>query len=127
MGMSIGAAVNPRESALPGIAGGLAIGGGIAAATARSLSFPAPVALGAGALVGVPMATIAIMNHRGDANTLLQSAAVGAAPLAMAGGLLGAFGAAFGGGNAMIASGVLFGGIAGAALGAITHAATRPS
>jgi uncharacterized membrane protein YfcA len=98
MGMSIGAAVNPRESALPGIAGGLAIGGGIAAATARSLSFPAPVALGAGALVGVPMATIAIMNHRGDANTLLQSA-----------------------------SGVLFGGIAGAALGAITHAATRPS
>ena len=116
----------PSGSPLPGMAAGAIIGTGVAVATARKLMFPAPVAITAGALVGGPIAAISYMNNHGGSNSLLQSTLVGAAPFALAGTALGLFGSGWGAGRGVIATGAVMGTIVGGALGAVTHALTKP-
>lgn len=107
---------------------GAAIGTGVAVTTARTLAFPAPVAVASGLLIGGPIAAVSYMNNHGNPNSLLGSMLVGAAPLALAGGAIGLFGAGWsqGSGKALIATSVIMGTLTGAAIGGITHALTKP-
>ena len=114
--------------ALVGTAVGAAVGTTIAIAGATRLSFPLPVALAAGAVIGGPIAGVSILNNTGKPSELWQSALVGAGPLAVVGGALGAFGAGWDGGKVGvgIATGAVMFGLAGAGVGALTHWLTKP-
>ena len=121
----------PRTSvsdALPGVIAGGVVGAGVAAATMKGLKFPIPVALIAGAVIGGPIAGVSLLNNTGEPGKLWQSALVGAGPLAVVGGALGAFGTAFDGGSlgVGIAAGAISFGLVGAGIGALAHAATKP-
>ena len=140
--MSVGAMGGVRtpqvdKAGIVGAGIGTAVGVGVAAATMKSLSFPRPVGIVAGAVIGGPIAAVSLMNNHGEPNKAWQSMAIGAAPLAVIGGALGAFGAAWDGSMgssysklgavAAIATGAITFGLAGGAIGGITHWASTPS
>lgn len=114
--------------ALVGTAVGAAVGTTVAVAGMKRLSFPLPVALIAGAVIGGPIAGVSILNNTGKPSSLWQSALVGAGPLAVVGGALGAFGAGWDGGKVGVgvATGAVMFGLAGAGIGAVTHWLTKP-
>jgi hypothetical protein len=117
-----------QTKAIAGVAAGTAIGAGVAIAGAKAASFPLPVALVAGGVIGGPIAAVSLLNNVGEPSKAWQSALVGAAPLAVVGGALGAFGAGWDGGKigAGIATGAVMFGLAGAGIGALTHWLTKP-
>lgn len=120
------------KSALPGVIAGVAVTGGITALGMTRGALPLPLALTLGAAVGGPIIGISLMNSDGKPNKAWQSALVGAAPFAVAGGGLGAMSSMManksselkmiGGG---IAGAIMIGAV-GAGLGAVTHALTKP-
>ncbi len=133
--MSVGAVgavrvEQPKGNPLPGVLVGGAVATGVAAATMKGLSFPVPVAAVAGLAIGGPIAAVSLLNNTGEPNKLWQSLAVGAAPLAVIGGALGAFGGAWSPGKGAVAGGAVAGalmfGAAGALIGGVTHAVTKP-
>lgn len=109
------------------ITGGV-IAAGVAAVGMKAAAFPLPVALIAGAAIGGPIAAISYLNNDGKPNKLWQSAALGAAPMAVIGGTLGLVASAVSGGkiHGSVLTGAAMFGAVGAGIGSIAHVATKP-